>query len=172
MIFGGPASCVERAVVWGWPRERTAVLECGDRHLQGDVEVTATFARHDEDAALTLDAVGFLLDIAGVRIWNVADSEYDARLRPMRDERIDVMLVPINGVGGNMNAHEAALLAWQLAPRVAVPMHYGMWADADYGPGATLDPALFRRTLERLGGTSEVRILEPGQITLFGPAND
>jgi L-ascorbate metabolism protein UlaG (beta-lactamase superfamily) len=148
------------------------VLERGSRHRLGDVEVTATFARHDEAIALTPDAVGFLFDIAGLRIWNVADSEYDARLLAMRDERIDVMLVPINGVGGNMNAHEAALLAWQVGPRIAVPMHYGMWSDADYGRGATLDPEAFRQTLARLGGTSEVRVLAPGEIALFGPAND
>jgi L-ascorbate metabolism protein UlaG (beta-lactamase superfamily) len=90
----------------------------------------------------------------------------------MRDQPIDVMLVPINGVGGNMNAHEAALLAWQIAPRIAIPMHYGMWEDADYGPGATLDPESFRQTLAKLGGTSEVRVLSPGEIALFGSAND
>lgn len=167
VIFAGPESCVIRARIWGWPAERTITLERGDRRTFGDVEVTATFARHDEDAALTLDAVGFLLDVGGVRIWDVADSEYDARLRSMRDERIDVMLVPINGGGGNMNAHEAALLAWHVAPRVAVPMHYGMWPEAQYGPGATLDPETFRQTLARLGGSAEVRVLEPGEMALF-----
>jgi L-ascorbate metabolism protein UlaG (beta-lactamase superfamily) len=37
----------------------------------------------------------------------------------------------INGGGGNLNAHEAALLAWQLKARLVVPMHYGMWSDDD-----------------------------------------
>jgi L-ascorbate 6-phosphate lactonase len=167
VIFGGPTSCVVRAEVWGWPAARTATLNRGDTHRFGDVEITATFARHDEEIAMTGDAVGFLFDIAGVRIWLVADSEYDARLRPMREERIDVMLVPINGVGGNMNAHEAALLTWHVAPRIAVPMHYGMWPDAQYGEDATLDPELFRETLAKLGGETEVQILEPGVVTVF-----
>lgn len=167
VIFGGPTSCVVRAQVWGWPAERTVTLNRGDSRRFGDVTVTATFARHDEEIAMTGDAVGFLLDIAGARIWLVADSEYDARLRPMREERIDVMLVPINGVGGNMNAHEAALLTWHVAPRIAVPMHYGMWPDEQYGADATLDPALFQETLQRLGSTAEVRVLEPGEIALF-----
>ena len=77
------------------------------------------------------------------------------------------MLVPINGVGGNMNAHEAALLAWQVAPRIAVPMHYGMWPAEQYGPGATLDPETFRDTLTRLGSETAAQVLEPGEITLF-----
>ena len=168
VIFGGPASCVVRAEIWGWPAARTVTLNQGDRHRFGDIEVTATFARHEEEIAMTADAVGFLFDIAGVRIWLVADSEYDARLLPLRHERIDVMLVPINGVGGNMNAHEAALLTWQVAPRIAIPMHYGMWPDAQYGAEATLDPALFRETLTKLGSGTEVQVLEPGMVTVFG----
>jgi L-ascorbate 6-phosphate lactonase len=167
IIFGGPESCVARAQIWGWPAERTVRLDRGKSHRFGDVTVTATFARHEEEIAMTGDAVGFLLDVGGVRFWDVADSEYDARLRPMREEGIDVMLVPINGVGGNMNAHEAALLVWQVAPRVAVPMHYGMWSAEQYGPGATLDPAVFRDTLAHLGGETVVQVLEPGEISII-----
>jgi L-ascorbate 6-phosphate lactonase len=167
VVFGGPESCVARAQIWGWPAERTVELDRGNSHRFGDVTVTATFARHEEDVAMTGDAVGFLLDVGGVRFWDVADSEYDARLRPMREVGIDVMLVPINGVGGNMNAHEAALLVWQVAPRIAVPMHYGMWPEEQYGAGATLDPVTFGDTLARLGSETVVQVLEPGEITLF-----
>ena len=167
ILFGGPESCVVRAQIWGWPAERTVRLDRDDSHQFGDITVMATFARHEEEIAMTGDAVGFLLDIGGVRFWNVADSEYDARLRPMRDARIDVMLVPINGVGGNMNAHEAALLTWQVAPRIAVPMHYGMWPEEQYGAGATLDPQTFGDTLTRLGSETIVQTLEPGEIALF-----
>ncbi len=167
VVFGGPESCVVRSQIWGWPAERTVRLDRGDGHQFGDIAVRTTFARHEEEIAMTGDAVGFLLDVGGVRIWNVADSEYDARLRPMREEGIDVMLVPINGVGGNMNAHEAALLVWQVAPRIAVPMHYGMWPEEQYGTGATLDPATFGDTLSRLGAETAVQVLEPGEVTLF-----
>jgi len=167
VIFGGPESCVVRAQIWGWPAERTVAIDRGDSRQFGDVAVTATFARHEEEVAMTGDAIGFLLDIGGVRFWDVADSEYDARLRPMREHGIDIMLVPINGVGGNMNAHEAALLAWQVAPRIAVPMHYGMWPAEQYGPGATLDPETFRDTLTRLGSETAAQVLEPGEFTIF-----
>ncbi|MDQ2655387.1 MAG: MBL fold metallo-hydrolase [Chloroflexota bacterium] len=167
IIIAGPASCVERAQVWGWPTERTVILEQGDTHEFGDVTVTATFARHEVAAAMTPDAVGFLLETGGLRLWNVADTEYDARLRGMSDQEIDVAFVPINGVGGNLNAHEAALLMWHVAPRIAIPMHYGMWPAAQYGPGATLDPELFRATLTRLGGSSKVQVLREGEIVTF-----
>jgi hypothetical protein len=67
IAFGGPESCTVRAQIWGWPAERTVILEQGDSDQFGDVAVTATFARHDEAAALTPDAVGFLLDIGPAR---------------------------------------------------------------------------------------------------------
>ena len=167
IIIAGPESCVGRAQIWGWPAERTVILERGDAHTFGDVTVTATFARHEVPAAMTPDAVGFLLEAGGVRLWNVADTEYDARLRPMAEHDIDVAFVPINGVGGNLNAHEAALLMWHVAPRIAIPMHYDMWTPEQYGPGATLDPELFRATLTRLGGRSEVQVLREGEIVAF-----
>ncbi|MEZ4507863.1 MAG: MBL fold metallo-hydrolase [Thermomicrobiales bacterium] len=84
--------------------------------------------------------MGYLLEVDGLKIWDVADTEYDARLRPLADENIDVMIVPINGVGGNLTAHEAALLTWYVEPKVVIPMHYNMWTPEGFGPGATLDP--------------------------------
>ena len=71
-----------------------------------------------------------------------------------------------------MNAHEAALLAWQLKPRTAVPMHYGMWSAEDYryrgaAPDATPDPALFVRTLAKLSSRARVRTLEVGRPVTF-----
>ena len=176
VVFGGPESCLVRARIWGWPEERSVRLNRDERFALGDVAVTATFARHDEEAALTPDAVGFLLDLDDLRVWLVADSEYDARLRPLAAARPDVVLVPINGVGGNMDADEAALLTWKVRPRIAVPMHYGMWAPEGYGEGATLDPARFAETLARLAGPGgaapEVRVLEPGEIALIGPFDE
>ena len=56
---------------------------------------------------------------------------------------------------------------WHVAPRVAIPMHYDMWIPEQYGPGATLDPELFRETLGRLGGSSEVQVLREGEIVTF-----
>src|SRR5205823_6211832 len=91
------------------------------------VQVTGTFARH------TLpDAIGFLLTIDRMRLWHSGDTEYDKDLRSLVDVKLDVAFICINGGGGNMNAHEAALLAWQIKPRVVVPMHYGMWTAEDY----------------------------------------
>jgi L-ascorbate 6-phosphate lactonase len=167
-LFVGPPICTVRAIAWGWPDDRVVEFDLGESYQHLDVQVTATFARHETPTAPAPDAIGFLLDIGGVRIWNVADTEYDARLRPMRDEQIDVALIPINGVGGNLTAAEAAFLLWQVQPKVAVPNHYNMWEPAYFGTGATLDPQEFIAMAERLGATYETRVLEVGEIGTFG----
>jgi hypothetical protein len=41
VVFAGPESCVVRAQVWCLPAERTVILERGDAHCCGDIEVTA-----------------------------------------------------------------------------------------------------------------------------------
>jgi L-ascorbate 6-phosphate lactonase len=166
--FGGSIACTPRAKAWGWPADRVVELDLGMTFTLEDVTVTAHFARHETPEAPACDAVSFLLDIGGVRIWDVADTEYDARLKPMRDERLDVAIYPINGVGGNMNAYEAALLAWHVGAKVSIPMHYNMWEPEVFGPGATLDPQIFAETYRKLGGTNEVQILEVGEIVTFG----
>ena len=165
--FIGPCTCSARAPVWGWPAEQVVNLDEGERRTFDEIEVLATFARHEVTAAPAPEAIGFLLEIDDLKIWDVADTEYDARLRPMADENIDVMIVPINGVGGNLTTHEAALLTWYVKPKVVIPMHYNMWTPEGFGPGATLDPLEFAATFSKLGGTSEVRILDVGEIAIF-----
>jgi L-ascorbate 6-phosphate lactonase len=166
-LFIAPPICTTRAIAWGWPDDSVVEFQLGESYQHMDVQVTATFARHDTPQAPAPDAIGFLLDIGGVRIWNVGDTEYDAHLRPMRDEQIDVALIPINGVGGNLNTNEAAFLMWHVQPKIAVPNHYNMWASEDFGPGATLDPQEFIDMAERLGATFDTQIMEVGEITVF-----
>jgi L-ascorbate 6-phosphate lactonase len=162
-----PPTCTVRAAVWGWPDDRNHPLLRGETFEHQDVRVTATFARHDTPEAMTIDEVGFLLEIGGLKIWNVGDTEYDARLRPMKDEAVDVALIPINGVGGNLNADEAALLMYIVQPRIVVPNHYNMWKPEDFGPDATLDPQQFAETLRKLGGTAKVHELPVSEVVTF-----
>ena len=165
--FAGPITCSSRAPVWGWAAEKVVGIDEGERRTFGEIDVLATFARHETPTAPAPEAVGYLLEVDGLKIWDVADTEYDARLRPLADENIDIMIVPINGVGGNLTAHGAALLTWYVGPKVVIPMHYNMWTPEGFGPGATLDPLEFAATFAKLGGTSEVRILDVGEIAIF-----
>jgi L-ascorbate 6-phosphate lactonase len=162
-----PASALARASAWGWPAERQVRIEQGQTITHGDLEITATFTRHDPFVSVVPDAVGYRVNAGALRVWHVGDSEYDSRLRDFRNDDIDVMLVPINGVGGNMNAYEAALLTWWVDPPVAVPMHYDMWAPEDFGPGATLDPEIFSSALKTYGSKTVPFVMGRGDIAVL-----
>ena len=162
-----PPSCAERASKLGWRASKLRSLQPGQSATRSGCHVTATFARH------TLpDAIGYLVTIDGIRLWHSGDTEYDEHLRALKAQRLDAAFICINGGGGNMSAHEAALLAWQLKPGVVVPMHYGMWSKEAYryngaAPDATPDPALFASTLAKLTTRVRVQELEVGrQVTI------
>jgi L-ascorbate 6-phosphate lactonase len=163
-----PPSCVASASGWGWPASKLRALQPGQSATVRGSHVAATFARHT-----LADAIGFLLTIDGIRLWHSGDTEYDEHLRRLAAQKFDVAFLCINGGGGNMNAHEAALLAWQLKPRTVVPMHYGLWAAGDYryrgaAPDATPDPALFASTLAKLSPRNRVKVMQVGQLVTFG----
>ena len=167
-MFMGPPSCVSRMLGWGVPRARVMAIVQGQTHTFKDVKITAVPARHVAGIAgwETEDAIGLLLDFDGLRIYHSGDTEYDLRLRALaynHQAPIHAALLVINGAGGNMNAHEAALLAWQLRAKVVVPMHHILWKDFTGGEQATLDPQLLVDTYRRLGGVGRVKPLAVGE---------
>lgn len=166
--FLAPPSCVSRLLGWGVPRARVAGLRAGESQVFRDVTIAAVPARHIAGVPgwESDDAIGLLLEFAGLRVYHSGDTEYDLRLRALaydRERPIDACMLVINGAGGNMNAHEAALLAWQLGARTVVPMHHILWKDFTGGEQATLDPQLLAETYRRLGGTGTVRALAVGE---------
>jgi L-ascorbate 6-phosphate lactonase len=170
--FLGPPSCVSRLLGWLIPRDRVTGLKVGESHQFRDVKITAVAARHVAGVPgwESDDAVGLLLEVEGLRIYHSGDTEYDLRLRALAYDKtrpIDVCMVVINGAGGNMNAHEAALLAWQLGAKTIVPMHHLLWKDFTGGEQATLDPQALVDTYHRLGGRGEVKLLDVGQGVEF-----
>lgn len=152
-VFIGPPSIAARLSGRGVPPDRILGLERGGTVTHGAFTIHGGFVRHEVAGWLTEDALSLAIEVDGVRIFVSGDTEYDSRvLAARRHGPFDVGLFVTNGSGGNMNALEAALLAHQLQPDLAVPMHYGMWPDEYYGPGATLDPELFVDACRRLGG--------------------
>jgi L-ascorbate 6-phosphate lactonase len=162
-VFVGPPSCAVRCVWWGIEEGRVIALDRGESCTVGPFRVTAGFARHDVPGMLAEDAISTAIEVAGRRIFHSGDTEYDSRIRPVRElGPIDVGLFVINGTGGNMNAREAAFLAAELDVGVAIPMHYGMWRTEKYGAGATLDPEEFARRFEAATGRPGV-VLKHGE---------
>ncbi|GGM14654.1 MBL fold metallo-hydrolase [Nakamurella endophytica] len=152
-----PPSCAARLIGAGIDPAAVGAIRAGESVRHGDVSVIAVPARHAVPGFLTEDAVGFLVDLAGTRTYHSGDTDYDRSVvAAAGGEPIDVALLCVNGTGGNMNAWEAAALAAQLAPRRAVPMHFGMWSASAYGPGSTLDPEVFADLYRRLRPGADV----------------
>ncbi len=149
-------SAMSRALGWGVPRERITALSAGQTIELSGVRLTHVPARHESTVQgwETPDAMGVVIEADGIRIYHTGDTEYDARLLQLGQARFSALLVCINGSGGNMNAHEAALLAWQLDPAAVIPIHHHLWAGSD--DDAIRLPALFTQTFHKLDGTATV----------------
>jgi L-ascorbate metabolism protein UlaG (beta-lactamase superfamily) len=68
------------------------------------------------------DWVGFIITIAGKRIYHAGDTDAIPEMNSLRD--IDFALVPVSGKYV-MTAEEAAKAVNRFKPKVAIPMHYG-----------------------------------------------
>ncbi len=114
------------------------------------------FAVHVAAAEHTEDSVGYVFEFSNdgsstdtVTLYHTGDTEYNDGLAAAVEEYgPEVLLVPINGKWGNMDAAHAALLTAQIAPREVIPMHYGMFAEN------TADPDTFVSLLASATGSS------------------
>ncbi len=100
------------------------------------------FAVHVVAAQHSEDSVGFVFEFSNdgssadtVSVYITGDTEYNDALAPAVEEYgPEVLLVPINGRMGNMDAAQAAKLTAQIAPREVIPMHYGLFAENTADP--------------------------------------
>ena len=91
-----------------------------------DVEVEVVPAVHSDDFA-----VGFVIKHEGKSYYVTGDTLYSKDVVWSVPEGVDVVFLPINGKGNNMNAVDAAKFASEIGARLAVPIHFGMLDDVD-----------------------------------------
>ena len=163
--FVMPPSAMARALSWGVRRSQIVSLSRGESSAFNDTRIDATPARHEPSIPgwEVPDAIGVLLQVGDLKIYHSGDTEYDLRLRQLKQLNLDVAMLCINGAGGNMDAYEAALLAWRLGARQVIPIHHLLWASKSENPDETLDPQLFVETYARLGGKGAPLVPEVAQ---------
>jgi len=120
--FAGPASCCAILEGLGVAASRLIALRPGERMQIADMEIVAMATRHLSDAT---DALGYVVRSPSVTIYHTGGTENDPVLLGAGEYHPDLLLVPINGRGGNMTAEQAAQLVGQLGVPAVVPMHYG-----------------------------------------------
>lgn len=88
----------------------------------GSLHFRATFAAHSDR-----EAIGVVISGDSKRIFHLGDSLYHRQLFADPVEDIDLLILPINGKGNNMNARDASRLTRDLAPHRVLPMHWDLF---------------------------------------------
>lgn len=132
----------------GVPADRRYRLDRGQSWNWNGIQISAIYANH------TNDSVGFIINMAGRKVYISGDTSYDATLvNAVKAANPDIMLVCINGKLGNMTADEAARLVKATNANCTIPMHYGMFSIN------TADPQTFVAACSAQGVTARVVVL-------------
>ena len=113
--------------------ENVTYIRPGDRENCCGYGITAVPCDHGPN---TPDAVGLLIERAGRRIYIMGDTclRRDYLENPLL-QKPDVLILPINGAFGNLNEREAAEVCKTLKPKLAIPCHFGNFAEHGGNPG-------------------------------------
>ncbi|MBQ9099212.1 MAG: MBL fold metallo-hydrolase [Clostridia bacterium] len=86
----------------------------------------AVKAEHSDD-----HAIGVVIEDLGEgkTYYVTGDTLYNPTIFADLPEKIDVIFLPVNGVGNNMNATDAARFAKATGAKQAVPLHVGLFDD-------------------------------------------
>ena len=86
------------------------------------IKFEAVYAEHSDDKA-----VGVIISYDGRNYYITGDTLYNKRVINDINIPVDVVFLPINGVGNNMNMTDAAHFAEEIKAKTAVPIHFGMF---------------------------------------------
>jgi L-ascorbate metabolism protein UlaG (beta-lactamase superfamily) len=124
-------------------------LRDGESVSMGEFKLTAVLAAHEE---LGPEYLGYVVQFGPWTLYHSGDTLlYEGMAERLRQFRIDVALLPINGraperrVAGNLDAREAAELGKSIGARVVIPCHYEMFTFN------TADPREFVEAAEAIG---------------------
>jgi L-ascorbate metabolism protein UlaG (beta-lactamase superfamily) len=145
-----------------------------DTHV-GAVQISATPALHDGRRwrlGRAADCVGYLVT-GSTSAYFAGDTDLFEGIDALRGA-VDVALLPVSGWGrtlppGHLDPERAARAAALIAPRIAIPIHWGTFAlPRPVRPGGDADaPAReFAEWCRRSAPEVEVRVLAPGESTV------
>lgn len=129
--FAAPDSCVDKLVALGVRREDITPFNRGDQLTFGGFLFEATYAKH------TTDSIGVIATAGGIRVYFTGDSEFDEQTGA--GVSCDILFTCINGRWGNMGIPDALQLAERVGCTLAIPHHYGMFAENTADPAPFLD---------------------------------
>lgn len=96
-----------------------------NRHTQwteGNVKFTAVKAEHSDNCA-----IGVIIEAEGKKYYITGDTLYNTEIFADLPGDIDVVFLPVNGVGNNFNMTDAARFAKETGANKVVPLHFGLF---------------------------------------------
>ena len=121
-----PANAWQEVRKFGGPKNNYVCLNRGSVWSFGDMTVYAVGAEHSDPTG-----VGFIIDDGKKTYYITGDTLYNYDVidgvNAFFKNGVDVIFLPINGVGNNMNIYDAANFANDVGAKIAVPIHFGMF---------------------------------------------
>ena len=100
-----------------------------NRHTEitlGDIRFIAVKAEHSDP-----HSIGVIIEAEGKRYYVTGDTLYNTEIFEDIPGQIDMLFLPVNGVGNNMNMTDAKRFCERIEPGVAVPIHCGLFDEID-----------------------------------------
>jgi L-ascorbate metabolism protein UlaG (beta-lactamase superfamily) len=152
-------------------------LVAGEDEVVGSLRVTATPATHDArrwPLGARVEPVGFVVRGKGASAYFAGDTDLYPAMAELAGT-IGVGLLPVSGWGptlgpGHLDPERAAQAAAIIAPRVAVPIHWGTLSPRRpmrRHPDPLRPPTDFARLVAGRAPDVEVRVLAPGDKTML-----
>ena len=102
--------------------ENYMLFEPGVEITMNAILFRASYACHSDECP-----IGVIIEGEGKVLCHTGDTMFHTRLKTELPVEADLLMLPINGVGNNMNAADAARLTRSLRPRLVMPMHWDMF---------------------------------------------
>lgn len=151
-------------------------VRVGERTSVRGTPITAMRAVHNGargPLGPTAECLGYIVGAGAHRTYFAGDTDLFPEMAQMMGG-VDIALMPVWGWGptlgaGHMDPYRAAQASQLIAPRVAIPIHWGTLypvAIHRLTKAFLVDPPrLFREFMLRLAPQVDVRILQPGEHT-------
>ena len=108
------------------PEHNYVMFNEGTEFTVGDITFKAVYAEHSDD-----HAIGVVFKAEGKTYYVTGDTLYNKKVFQSVDDKIDVVFLPINGVGNNMNLFDAYRFVDKIGAKCAVPCHFSLFDDID-----------------------------------------
>jgi len=96
-----------------------------NRHTEwteNGVKFTAVKAEHSD-----VHPIGVIIDDSKHKYYITGDTLYNTEIFNDLPDKIDVVFLPVNGVGNNMNIKDALRFVKKCGAKQSVPIHFGMF---------------------------------------------